>query len=84
VTGEGMDALLDAIDHRLGKTDEILSLKVPANEGRLINWLHENADVMETHADEDSGAISFRVRVASEKKQRLLGQLKKAGVEADA
>ncbi len=84
VSGEGLEVLLEAIDARLGKTDEVLSLTVPAIEGRLINWLHENADVMETRANEDSGAISFRVRVASEKKQRLLGQLKKAGVAADA
>jgi hypothetical protein len=39
---------------------------------------------METQADENSGVISFRVRVASEKKQRLLGQLAKAGVVTDA
>ncbi len=81
-SGEGMGALLDAIDARLGKSDEILDLSVPAIEGRLINWLHENTDVMETTAGDDGSMIRFRVRVASEKKQRLLGQLGKAGVRA--
>lgn len=78
-TGEGIGALLEAIDARLGKLDEMLAVTVPSTEGRLINWLHENTDVIETVAD-DGGAINFRVRVASEMKQRLLGQLKKAGV----
>lgn len=80
VTGEGVDALLEAIDGRLGQGDEILTLSVPAGEGKLVNWLHENADVRHATPEEDGAAIRFEVRVASEKKQRLLGQLKRAGL----
>jgi GTP-binding protein HflX len=79
-TGEGIAQLLEAIDARLGRFDEVLSLTVPAIEGRLINWLHENTDVMETAPDGDGHAILFRVRVAAEKVQRLKGQLAKAGI----
>jgi GTP-binding protein HflX len=79
VTGEGLDRLLDRIDGRLGEGDEILTLTLPAQEGRLIAWLHENADVIQRQAD-DAGAIVVRIRIASEKKIRLIQQLERAGL----
>ena len=79
-TGQGLDALLKAIDARLGAHDEIMTLTLPAHEGRLINWLYEHADVIE-RSDDEEGGVKTRVRVASEKKQRLLHQLRKAGIE---
>jgi GTP-binding protein HflX len=79
VTGEGIDGLLGTIDARLGLADEILTLKVPASEGRLLAWLHENADVIQQDAGED-GDIVTRVRIASEKKMRLAQQLRDAGL----
>ena len=82
VTGLGIDALLAAIDARLGHADEILTLTIPARAGRLIHWLYEQADVLERTLDE-AGDIRARVRIASEKKQRLLHQLRRAGVAHD-
>ncbi len=41
--GRGIAALLDAIDARLGVADEVVTLSVPAREGRLMHWLYENA-----------------------------------------
>ncbi len=78
-TGEGVAALLDAIDVRLGKADEILDLSIPGHEGALIAWLYENTDVM-SRADGDDGALHMRVRLASEKKDRVLARLRKASV----
>jgi len=78
-TGEGVDRMLDRIDGRLGQSDEILTLTLPAHEGRLIAWLYENADVMHRDTD-DSGAVVARVRIASEKKARLMHQLRAAGL----
>ena len=79
VTGEGVDALLDAIDGRLGADDEFLTLNVPASEGRILHWLYENAHVIarETH---DDGTVVAQVRIASEKKPRLLNELRSAGI----
>lgn len=82
VTGEGMDALLDAIDARLGQADETLVLMVPTTEGRLIHWLHENTDVLESAPDDDQHALRFRVRVATETRRRLQSQLDAAGIVA--
>jgi GTPase len=78
-TGEGLEQLLEAIDQRLGKGDETFDLLVPAAAGRLLNWLYENCAVVTRETDED-GNLRCRVRVASEKKERLLAQLRSAGI----
>jgi GTPase len=78
--GTGFDKLLDALDARLGAADRIIEVTVPAHDGRLMHWLHENADVILRTPDE-SGNIAVRVRVPAEKQARLLNQLRKAGIE---
>jgi GTP-binding protein HflX len=83
VTGEGLPQLLRAIDARLGKADVVLSLLVPASEGRLMHWIHENAEVLERTVL-DNGDIACRIRIASEKKDRLLARLRAAGLEVHA
>jgi GTP-binding protein HflX len=79
VTGEGIAALLEAIDARLGVSDEIMSLTIPPQEGRLLAWLHEHADVIERSSG-PAGEQVLRVRIASEKKARLESQLRQAGI----
>ena len=77
-TGEGLTRLLETIDARLGAGDEILTVTLPAHEGRLLAWMHENADVLGQEPDGEGGIVT-RVRIASEKKMRLLRQLEAAG-----
>jgi GTP-binding protein HflX len=78
-TGEGVEALLQAIDRRLGADDEVLSVRVPAGQGRLLSWLHANAEVLE-EAAEETGAVTARVRIAPANRGKLAGQLKRAGL----
>ena len=75
-----MDDLLAAIDARLGWGDELLDLVIPAHEGRLVNWLYEEAQVLQREALE-TGEVRARVRIAGEKKERLLAQVRRAGAE---
>ncbi|MEZ5819065.1 MAG: GTPase HflX [Hyphomicrobiaceae bacterium] len=75
VTGEGLDALLAAIDARLASADIIVDVVVRPEEGRLLAWLYENAEVVERAADE-GGAAHLKVRVPAEKRHRLDQQLK--------
>ena len=77
-TGEGIDALLQAIDHRLGRADAALDLVIPASAGGFLNWLYEEAEVLERQAL-DTGEVRVRVRIAAEKKERLLARLQRAG-----
>jgi GTP-binding protein HflX len=77
-TGEGIDALLGAIDVRLGRGDEVIDLVIPAHEGRLVNWLYEEAQVLDRQALE-TGEVRMRLRIAAEKKERLNAQVRRAG-----
>lgn len=77
ITGEGLDALLAAIDARLGAGDSELEVDVPAGEGRLASWLHENTQVL-SREPQDDGATSFRVRIAADKEGLLAAEMKRA------
>ena len=79
-TGEGIAPLLDSIDTQLGAADETLDLIIPGSKGALLNWLHETCDVIAREARKD-GSIEVRIRVPSEKKARVIGQLRKNGVK---
>jgi GTP-binding protein HflX len=82
-TGEGIDALLAAIDARLGHADAVLELVIPAHEGRLLNWLYEEAEVLGRH-ELETGEVQVSVRIAAEKRDRLEAQLRRAGAVSTA
>src|SRR5581483_4659268 len=46
VSGEGIDALLAAIEDRLAATRTTLDLSIDAADGAGISWLHRNAEVL--------------------------------------
>lgn len=74
ITGEGLTALLDAIDTRLGAADEIITVPIAASDGKLRAWLYENTDIVAAEEKEDGSAV-FTVRVSPDKKGRLAGRL---------
>ncbi|WP_372646610.1 GTPase HflX [Hyphomicrobium sp.] len=78
-TGEGMASLLEAIDARLGSSDQILDVIIPGSSGALLNWLHETCDVLAREERKD-GSVELRLRIPSEKKNRVVGQLRKNGI----
>jgi GTP-binding protein HflX len=78
--GEGIVPLLDAIDRQLSVADEILDVIIPGSQGALLNWLHETCDVLAREARKD-GSIEVRLRIPSEKKERVVGRLRKAGLK---
>jgi GTP-binding protein HflX len=81
ITGEGIAPLLDAIDTRLSRGDELLDVIVPGSKGALINWLHETCEVITREARKD-GSIEFRLRLPGEKKARVISELRKSGITA--
>jgi len=78
-TGEGIDTLLAAIDARLGERDEILTVEIPPEQGRLLSWLHDNAEVLDQHREE-TGGTTLRVRIDPDLRGKLQGHLKRAGL----
>ena len=79
VTGEGIDGLLEAVDARFGEKDVILTLEIPLQQGRLLSWLHDNAEVLE-QTREESGAVTCRFRIDPAIRGRLEGELRRAGL----
>ena len=75
VTGEGIEALLAAIDSRLAAADVTVDVVVQPQDGKLLAWLYENADVVSREADE-AGAAHITVRVPAQNRHRLDRQLK--------
>jgi GTPase len=78
LTGEGVTQLMAAIDTRFGANDELMRLEVPPHAGRIVSWLHDNADVMEKHTAE-SGTVTVRFRIDPTIRGKLEGELKRAG-----
>ncbi|HEU0059610.1 MAG TPA: GTPase HflX [Hyphomicrobiaceae bacterium] len=79
LTGEGIEALRAQLDTELGRHDEVFDLEIPADQGRLLSWLHANAEVLDQKT-EGSGAVLARIRIEPAAKGKLAGQLKRAGL----
>jgi GTP-binding protein HflX len=60
-TGEGVDALLAAIEERLAATRITLDLRIDATDGAGISWIHRNAEVLDKHLDENHFDMVIRV-----------------------
>jgi GTPase len=83
LTGEGIDALLEAIDARLGAGDEVLTVEIPARAGGLLSWLHAHAEVLAEEASEETGTVTARVRIDAANRGKFAGQLKRAGLASE-
>jgi GTP-binding protein HflX len=77
--GDGIEALLGAIDARLGARDRILTLEIPPAHASLESWLYDNAEVLAERRAE-SGAVTLEVRIDANAQGKLEGKLKRAGL----
>ena len=60
-TGEGVGALLDAIEDAFAKTLEPVELLIPYGEGATLNELHEIAGQVDREDREDGVLVKARV-----------------------
>jgi GTP-binding protein HflX len=70
LTGEGLEALLDAIETRLAAGRALIDLDLDGADGKGLHWLYENAEVMDRQSTED-GRIHLKLRVAQDKMARI-------------
>ncbi len=61
-TGEGLDALVAAIEERVAATRVMLDLVLDPADGAGVSWLYRNAEVM-SRALKDDGRMALTVRV---------------------
>jgi GTP-binding protein HflX len=80
-TGEGVERLRQAIDARLGAHDVVLTVEVPAAQGRLLSWLHANTEILKEETAE-TGAVTTRFRIDPASRGKLESELQRAGVAA--
>lgn len=83
LTGEGIEALLAAIDARFAAKDEVLTLEIPPTAGRLMSWLFDHAEVLR-HESTEEGAMRARFRIDPILKGKLDAQLKRAGLSVQS
>ncbi len=60
-TGEGIDALLSAIEDRLADKRMTLNLSIDASDGAGISWLHRNAEVLNKELHGERFDMTVRV-----------------------
>ena len=61
ITGEGLPALLGAIDYRISAAMEVTDYVLPSSDGARLAWLYQHGEVLD-RADEDDG-LHLRVRM---------------------
>jgi GTP-binding protein HflX len=72
VSGEGIDALLAAIEDRLAATRTTLDLSIDAADGAGISWLHRNAEVLAKKLHD--GRFDMTVRVDETKRDIVISK----------
>jgi GTP-binding protein HflX len=70
LTGEGIDALLQAIEARLARGRSLIVLELESADGQGLHWLYEHTEVMMRQADEDGG-VHVTVRVPADAVERV-------------
>ena len=72
MSGEGIDALLAAIEDHLAATRTTLDLSIDAADGAGICWLHRNAEVLIKELHE--GRFDMTVRVDETKRDIVVNR----------
>ena len=61
INGSGCDNLLSKIDNILGEEYKTITLRINASDGKLLAWLHKNAEIIKSDLQEDKFCITARL-----------------------
>jgi GTP-binding protein HflX len=61
ITGDGLDALRDAIDGRISASMELLDYYLASSDGARLAWLYEHGEVLARNDDEDGMRVQVRL-----------------------
>ncbi|MBV8391747.1 MAG: GTPase HflX, partial [Alphaproteobacteria bacterium] len=65
LTGEGIDALLAAIEERLGGDAEAREVTVPLSDGATLAWLYRHGEVRSRHDEGDTARLTVALDAAA-------------------
>jgi len=77
LTGEGIPALLEAIDARLSEGTVTVGYDIPVSGGAELAWLYDHGEVV--GRQDNDNAIHVTVRLAPEDRARFERQVRRAG-----
>ena len=77
LTGQGVDALLAAIEVRLEGKAEIIDCAVPASSMSNLDWIYRNGAVL-AREDREDGGVNLTVRMSPQTRMELDHRLGKA------
>ena len=69
LTGDGSSALLNLLDERLAIGYKVWEFSVPAANGKLISWLHRNAEIISSRSVVEN--MVFKVRISASSAAKL-------------
>lgn len=61
LTGEGCEALLQAIDRRIGASEWVVEIAVDVADGAAIAWLHRNGQVLDEHTKDTTAHMRVKL-----------------------
>jgi GTP-binding protein HflX len=64
VTGEGCDALLRAVERRLGSEIRAVRLDIPLSDGKTLAWVYTHGEVLGRRDDDNAAHLSVRLSEA--------------------
>jgi GTPase len=71
VTGEGLQHLIERIEKSIDQNADHFRLTLQAEEGKALNWLYENIEIVERNDDTSSGGINLQIRVPDVARRKL-------------
>ena len=60
-TGNGLSKLLNEIEKRLYKNEIIKTIEVPFENGKLINWIYENSNILKSNSKSNLNILKIRI-----------------------
>lgn len=75
LTGQGCETLLSEIDAVLGQNYRTITLKIAASDGKLLSWLHKNAEILSSDLQDEEVNIVARLTAADNNRlQKILAE----------
>ena len=65
VTGEGVSELCALIEQHISADDSVFDLTLRGEEGKALNWLYENCDILVREDDPKDGTLDLKLRVSN-------------------
>jgi hypothetical protein len=79
LNGDGLEALLAAVDGRLGAGEQESLHRIDAGDGARSAWLHRHAEVLETTAEDDVLVLRVRMSATAHARFAQLPRMDEAG-----